>query len=280
LVTGSGSGIGKALCEALLERGAKVACVDIPQSKASALCRNWSTQYGADRVLYVSCDVTDSVSFEHAFHRTRQHFAPTRIGVVVNNAGIGEIPLLQHNQNWRKVVDIDLTAVIDGTRLAALEMMQQQGGDHTGSTSATERGVIVNVASMAGLLPQGITPVYTAAKFGVLGFSRAMGEHLSSHGIRVNAICPSYTDTPLLRQSVDIEKAKTSPMVQSVGLVPMPLLISGFLRLIEDSSVNGMVMRVTARNGVDFQQYVGTNAVSGGGSSRSKQTAALGQARL
>src|SRR3990170_2302736 len=113
-----------------------------------------------------------------------------RIDIVHNNAGIterGEDLFAPDAERWESVLDIDLRAVILGTQLAVQQLRRQGGG-----------GVIVNTASMAGLDPIGAAPVYSAAKAGVVQFTRTL-THLASEGIRVNAICPSFTDTPMVR---------------------------------------------------------------------------------
>lgn len=134
---------------------------------------------------FVQCDVTKYDRQVALFQAAQRHFG--RVDIIINNAGIAEsVPLWKDDKGlWKKVIDIDLSAVVEGTRLG-IEALQKQG---TG-------GVIINTASLAGLYPQAMTPAYSAAKFGVVGLTRSFkgfGEN-----IRVNAVAPSLPIQRLL----------------------------------------------------------------------------------
>jgi NAD(P)-dependent dehydrogenase (short-subunit alcohol dehydrogenase family) len=145
--------------------------------------------------------------------------------------------------DWAKVVEIDLTAVIDATRIAV-----------RGLKRAGRPGVIINTASMGGLLPMPGSPVYAAAKAGVINFSRSLGYLAAESNIRVNAICPSFTDTPLVRRNGD---EAVEEMGKMVGGILMPEdIAAGVIELIEDDSRFGSVMRVTVRGGRDYAREV------------------------
>jgi NAD(P)-dependent dehydrogenase (short-subunit alcohol dehydrogenase family) len=136
------------------------------------------------------------------------------------------------------VLDIDLRAVILGAQLAVQQLRRQGGG-----------GVIVNTASMAGLDPVGASPVYSAAKAGVVQFTRTL-KHLAAEGIRVSAICPSFTDTPMVQAG---GPAAIEAVKKLVGGILQPEQIAeGVLELIRDDSRAGAVMRVTVRRGIDY----------------------------
>jgi NAD(P)-dependent dehydrogenase (short-subunit alcohol dehydrogenase family) len=115
-----------------------------------------------------------------AFDMHQQTFG--HLDICVNNAGIGDVKSFLDDRSvdgkgsWRKTVDINLTAVIDGTRIA-VQAMEGRGG------------VIVNVASAAGLYPSSSQPIYSASKAGVVMFTRSLSK-LKAKGIRVNALCP------------------------------------------------------------------------------------------
>ena len=107
---------------------------------------------------------------------------------MINNAGIGENTPFPINlfDNWVKVIDIDLTAVILGTRLALVHFERYK----------VKEGVIVSTASLAGLINADFQPVYAAAKAGVVNFCRSLG-YLKKQGVRVTAICPAFSPTAL-----------------------------------------------------------------------------------
>ena len=109
--------------------------------------------------------------------------------------------------------------------------------------------MIVNTASMGGIEPMPTSPVYAATKAGVIQFSRSLA-YLAAEGVRVNAICPTFTDTPMVRSQGDaaVELAK-----QHVGGILQPEQVAeGVLELVRDDSRAGAVMRVTVRKGIDY----------------------------
>ena len=273
-VTGAAAGIGKGLCESVLSHGGSVAFCDLNEKSVLAVRDDWSARYGAGRVWGGVCDVTDSSALEHAMRSAVQYFGG-RLHAVVNNAGIGEIALIDASQRWRKVLDVDLTAVVDGTRLAILFMRQPRalyangtaaaggygaaGGDGAVARSPAESvcdgdGVVVNVSSMAGLLPQAISPLYTAAKFGVLGFSRAMGGYHRPYGIRVNCVCPSFTDTAMVSSGAAAHKSMAAA-VKALGVMDVSVVTNAMLALMCDRSRNAAAVRVTARNGAEYIDF-------------------------
>lgn len=117
----------------------------------------------------------------------------SRVDIVDNNAGISEIGrgfLAPGSRLWEKTLVIDLEAVIRGTQLA-VQQLRKQGG-----------GMIINTASMGGLMPMAMSPVYAASKASVIHFTRSLA-YLADEGIRVNVICPTFTDTALARAHGD-----------------------------------------------------------------------------
>jgi 15-hydroxyprostaglandin dehydrogenase (NAD) len=234
IVTGGGSGIGFATASLLAAKGARVVVADINAAAAQDAVKKIG---GQTRPLQI--DVTKRSEVQYALTYAAAEFG--RVDIVHNNAGIserGEDLFDRNAKGWEQVLDIDLRAVILGTQLAVQQMREQGGG-----------GVIVNTASMAGLDPRGASPVYSAAKAGVVQFTRTLA-HLASEGIRVNAICPSFTDTPMVRaggpQAIEAVK-------QLVGGILDPQLIAeGVLQLIRDDTRAGAVMRATVSRGLDF----------------------------
>lgn len=234
IITGGGSGIGFATASLLAANGASVVLADIDAGAARDAAKKIG---GQTRPLQI--DVSKRNEVQYALTYTAAEFG--RVDIVHNNAGIserGEDFLQRNAMLWERVLDIDLRAVILGTQLAVLQMREQSGG-----------GVIINTASMAGLDPRGASPVYSAAKAGVVQFTRTLA-HLASESIRVNAICPSFTDTPMVQaggpQAIEAVK-------QLVGGILDPKLIAeGVLQLVRDDTRAGAVMRVTVRNGIDY----------------------------
>lgn len=240
VVSGGGSGIGRAAVLALVERGASVIVADVDAAGGEETVRLAAEKGGI--ALYRHCDVTRTEDLAGAFASAVEHFG--RFDIAFNNAGIGGEDLFSDDPgDWARVVDIDLTAVIDATRIAVREMRR-----------AGRPGVIINTASMGGLLPMPDSPVYAAAKAGVVNFSRSLGYLAADSNIRVNAICPSFVDTPLVRRGGEERMQEVGKLVGGI-LMPEDIA-AGVIELIEDDSRFGSVMRVTIRGGRDFAREV------------------------
>ncbi|KAJ2998697.1 hypothetical protein HDV02_004142, partial [Globomyces sp. JEL0801] len=151
---GGVSGFGKHLTQALLQRDTFVVIADINDQLGQELEQEFNRSYPG-KIAYFHCDVTKKSDLQNLFRFTKAKFGT--INIVCNNAGIIENTRFESNvqDNWKRVIDIDLTAVILGTRLA-IEAFEKDGGG----------GVILNTASIAGLVPVPLQPVYGAAKAG------------------------------------------------------------------------------------------------------------------
>lgn len=136
---------------------------------------------------------------------------------------------------WQKVIQIDLVAVVEGTRLGIEALRKQAHG---------EGGVIVNTASVAGLHPFPLAPTYTAAKHGVVGLTRSFkGVEVDGLKIRVNAIAPTFADTRII--------APIREWVQALmPLVPVEQVIDAFMMAIEDPGLEGDVLHITPNGGI------------------------------
>jgi 3-oxoacyl-[acyl-carrier protein] reductase len=192
VVTGGGSGIGEAICLRLAAEGAKVAVLDI-DAEAAALTAKLAEG------IAVEADVSESASVDRALAHAEAELGP--VEVWVNNAGIQasaqaaritdraerQQPLdalvRLPDEEWRRMLAVHLDGTFYGTRAAAASMAPRGSG------------AIVNVASVCGI--EGCTgfPHYSAAKAGILGFTRAVAKELAVQGIRVNAVAPGFIDT-------------------------------------------------------------------------------------
>lgn len=238
-VSGGGSGIGRATVVMLAAAGASVVAADIDEVGGAATVEMVTKAGGS--AAFRRCDVTHSEDLAGAFA-----FAVERFGsfdIAFNNAGIGGEELFGDETGaWARVVDINLTAVIDATRIEVREMRRARTG-----------GVIINTASMGGLLPMPGSPVYAATKAGVINFSRSLAYLALEERIRVNAICPTFTDTPLVRRAGD---ERVEQMKAQIGGILQPEDIArGVVELIEDDSRAGAIMRCTIR-GHDYAREI------------------------
>jgi NAD(P)-dependent dehydrogenase (short-subunit alcohol dehydrogenase family) len=180
IVTGAGTGIGKATAAQLVAAGAKVACVDISAATASAT----AAALGAG-AIGVQADVSQPADVRRMFDETEAAFGP--VDIVHNNAGlIGGEPLWPESplEKVAAVIAVNLGGVAMGTE-EAIRRMRRRGG------------VVVNTASVAGLAPMPTDPVYSATKVGVLRIVESCAGFAQSDGIRVNAVLPGMVDTDM-----------------------------------------------------------------------------------
>jgi NAD(P)-dependent dehydrogenase (short-subunit alcohol dehydrogenase family) len=181
IVTGAGSGIGAALCRALVGAGAEVVCTDIDGDAAAKTAAGLGDSARAARL-----DVTDAAAVQAAVDDVVKRTG--RLDVMFNNAGIvwgGDTELLTLDQ-WNAIIDINVRGVVHGVA-AAYPLMLRQGHGH-----------IVNTASMAGLTAAGQVTSYVMTKHAVVGLSLALRSEAVPRGVGVLAVCPAAVETPIL----------------------------------------------------------------------------------
>jgi len=187
LVTGGGSGIGLASTRAFAAAGAKVIVADLSRENGEAAVE--SLRAAGRHAEFVRVDVADEAAVIALIDHIRSTYG--RLDIAHNNAGIEAktVPLAEvPSDNWRKVIDVNLSSVFYCLK-AQIPVMVAQGG-----------GAIVNTASAAGLIGGFNLSVYTAAKHGVVGLTKAAAMDYATKGVRINALCPGAIDTPFLTQ--------------------------------------------------------------------------------
>ena len=184
LVTGGGTGIGAAIARAAAAQGARLSLLGRSAAPLEALAGALGTARA------ISCDVTREESVAEAFERARAAFGPVEI--LVNNAGAAPTAPFHKltAEAWRQVMAVNLDGVFNCTSAAIDDML------------AANWGRVVNIASTAALRGYAYVSAYSAAKHGVLGLTRSLALETARKGITVNAVCPGYTDTDIIRQSV------------------------------------------------------------------------------
>ncbi len=240
VVTGAASGIGRASAIALAKAGAKVIVADMDAAGGAETVDTIGAAGGI--AVFRHCDVTQTEDIAGAFACALEHFG--RFDIAYNNAGIGGEDLFADEPGpWQTMIDINLTGMIDGTRIAVREMRRTGQG-----------GVVINTASMGGLLPMPGSPVYAATKAGIINFTRSLAYLALEDRIRVNAICPSFTDTPLVRRGGEERMEEMAKQVG--GMLTADDIAAGVIELVEDDSRAGAIMRVTVRGGRDYARDV------------------------
>ena len=191
LVTGGGSGIGRAIARALAREGAPIAVVDLLPEGGQETVSTIRSEGG--RAAFVRADVSRWEDVDRAFGEAVGQVGP--LGIVVNAAGIldGYTPVEEMDTPlWERVISINLTGTFHGCKRALPELLP--GG----------RGRIVNIASVAGLVGDGGGPAYIASKHGVVGLTRYLAVNHAERGLTVNAICPGPIQTELRTHSMQI----------------------------------------------------------------------------
>ena len=192
LITGAARGIGAEIARALDADGAKLTLLGRSIDSLQALAAKLPGE-----ALVVVADVSDPVQVQAAFTQARDRFGP--VAILVNNAGQAEsAPFAKTSlELWQRMLAVNLTGSFLCAQ-AALPQMFQAGW-----------GRIINIASTAGLKGYAYVAAYSAAKHGVIGMTRSLALEVARKGITVNAVCPGYTETDILRDSIANVVAKT-----------------------------------------------------------------------
>jgi 2-hydroxycyclohexanecarboxyl-CoA dehydrogenase len=179
IVTGAGQGIGRAIADKLAAEGATVVVTDLDEASAK------QTAAGLPGAVAIRADVTDRQDVQAAVDRVMQQFG--RVDVLVNNAGWDKAsPFVDSDPaDWDRAIAVNLYGVLHTCR-AVLPIMAGQGG-----------GAVVNLGSDAGRVGSSGEAVYSAAKGGVIAFTKSLAREMARHQVRVNCVCPGPTDTAL-----------------------------------------------------------------------------------
>jgi 3-hydroxybutyrate dehydrogenase len=196
-VTGSTSGIGLAIADALAAQGANIVVNGFGEPEAIRAAETQLQKHGV-KTMYHGADMSKPAEIEQMFRAAEDTFG--RIDILVNNAGIQHVAPVESFpvERWDAIIAINLTSAFHTTRLALPKMKQANWGR------------IINVASVHGLVASAEKSAYVAAKHGIIGLTKVTALETATTGVTCNAICPGWVLTPLVQKQVDARAARDS----------------------------------------------------------------------
>ncbi len=236
IITGGGSGIGRAAALLLGREGASIVVADVNDGGAAETASLIAAAGGKAAAVHV--DVTKSGDIDGMFAFADKTFGG--FDILYNNAGITtgaprwpDCP----EEQWIKTIAVDLIGVIEGTR-KAIPLLRKRGG-----------GVIISTASLAGLFGFQADPVYGAAKHGVVGLTRALVYLKDEANIRVNCVCPAVVNTPMVTAGITnltgAAREEAERRLKAMPMLPPEEIAGAVYDLIRDDEATGIAMGVS-----------------------------------
>lgn len=241
LVTGSSSGIGRAAAEALAANGARVA-INFHHNEAGAEAARAKIVEDGGKAIIVQADVTNSSQVQSLVEQTVSEFGP--IDILVNNAGslIERLKILELTEEcWDEVIDLNLKSAFLCSKAVAASMMERK------------TGAIINVSSIAGRNGGALGSIhYSAAKGGVITFTKGLAKELAPFNVRVNAISPGVIDTPYHKQFSSPEMMKTYAGMIPLGRVGTPAEVGSVICFLASDAASYLAGETIEINGGMF----------------------------
>jgi NAD(P)-dependent dehydrogenase (short-subunit alcohol dehydrogenase family) len=206
-ISGATSGIGEATARLFAREGAKVALI----GRRLALSRRIAAGLQAEGLdaLPIACDVSAESDVRESIRRTVKQFG--HLDILVNNAGMVHIkPLHKYTEReWDRVMDVNVKSMFFAAK-HGIPHLRRSG-----------RGCIVNIGSISSFVGQALTPVYTTTKHAVVGLTKSIALDYAVDGIRCNCVCPGITDTPMLREHLNMTADPEAALRTRLRRVPM-----------------------------------------------------------
>ncbi|MGG3914940.1 3-hydroxybutyrate dehydrogenase [Rossellomorea vietnamensis] len=242
-ITGAAQGIGYQIGREFAAAGAKVVLTDLKEDAVGEASESLKAE--GYEVLGLGCDVTSESELKEAIGKTVEHFG--KLDVLINNAGLQHVSHIEEfpTEKFELLLKVMLTAPFVAIK-HALPHMKAQGS-----------GRIINMASINGLVGFSGKAAYNSAKHGVIGLTKVAALETAEHGITVNAVCPGYVDTPLVRnQLADLAKTRNVPFERVIEEVIYPLVPQRRLLDVKEIADYTMFLCSDAAKGITGQAVV------------------------
>lgn len=242
-ITGAASGIGLEIATSFAQEGAKVVISDLNEKNAKESASQLKEQ--GNETLAIGCDVTDEVQIEAAILQTISEYG--RLDVLINNAGLQYVSPIEDfpTEKFELLVKVMLTAPFIAIK-HAFPIMKKQGF-----------GRVINMASINGLVGFAGKAAYNSAKHGVIGLTKVAALEGAGNGITVNAICPGYVDTPLVRnQLADLAATRNVPLEKVLEEVIYPLVPQKRLLQVQEIADYALFLASDKAGGITGQAAV------------------------
>ena len=236
ILTGSTSGIGQAMAQALAREGVNVMLNGLGDAAQIEADRAALEKATGVRVLFNGADMTKPAEIADLVATAKREFG--RLDILFNNAGVQHVAAVEDfpPEKWDQIIAINLTSAFHTTR-AAVPIMKAQG-----------RGRIVNLASAHGLVASPFKSAYVASKHGILGFTKTVALENTRSGITVNAICPGYVKTPLVMAQI-ADQAKATGIPEDRVMEEVILAAQPNKRFVEYDELAGLLLYLVSDMG-------------------------------
>ncbi len=233
IVTGGAQGIGKSIVLKLASEGANCVIVDIDQQTAEDTAKEVSSLHNVETLVF-KVDVSNYQEVANCVDKTYEKFG--RIDILVNNAGITKdnLVLRMSEEDWDKVLDVNLKGVFNFIKATAKYMLKQHSGR------------IINISSVVGLMGNPGQINYSASKGGVIALTKTVAKEFASRGILVNAVAPGYIKTKMTEKLSEEQKKKLMEYIplNRLGEPEDVANVVWFLSIEESSYITGQVISV------------------------------------
>ena len=206
-ISGAASGMGEGIARLFAREGAAVGLADVQNPKGEKVAQEIRSEGG--RALFTPCDVRNESAVKASIDQTAAEFGALHI--LVNCAGIVQVKLLHELEvnDWDRLMDINVKSIFLSTK---------HGLPHL---KKSPRSYVVNIGSVGSFVGQSSTPAYTASKGAVLMLSKSIALDYAADGLRCNCVCPGITDTPMLREHLNMNANPEAALQQRLRRVPM-----------------------------------------------------------